>query len=151
MLQAVAVALRPLAIGIPFEEALVTPHGLLVLDLPVHPGVAVSALRRDLTAALRGLGEDHLYDVLLVMTELVSNALDHTPGVGRLRVQRSQAPCAVTVEVDDISSAEPVYGLSRLPNDFRGRGIVVVDSLARTWGTRRRAGGGKTVFASVYC
>lgn len=128
-----------------------TPHGLLVLDLPVYPGVAVSAFRRDLTAALRGLGEDHLYDVLLVMTELVSNALDHTPGVGRLRVRHCQVPCAVTVEVDDDSSAEPVYGLSRLPNDCRGRGIVVVDSLARTWGTRWRAGGGKTVFASVYC
>jgi hypothetical protein len=133
------------------EEALVTPPGLLVLDVSVHPGVVVSVLRRDLTAALRGLGEDHLYDVLLVMTELVSNVLDHTPGVGRLRVLRSQVPCAVTVEVDDDSSAKPVYGRSRLPNDNRGRGIVVVDNLAKTWGTRWRAGGGKTVFASVCC
>ncbi|MEV6715325.1 ATP-binding protein [Lentzea sp. NPDC051208] len=132
-------------------DVLMTSPELLVLDLPVRPGVAVSAIRRDLTAALHGLGENHLYDVLLVMTELVSNVLDHTPGVGRLRVLRSRTPCAVTIEVDDDSATEPVYGRSRLPNDNRGRGIVVVDNLAKAWGTRRRAGGGKTVFASVSC
>ncbi|MEV6716258.1 ATP-binding protein [Lentzea sp. NPDC051208] len=117
----------------------------------MHPGVVVSALRRELTAALEGLGEDHLYDVLLVMTELVSNVVDHMPGAGRLRVLLSQVPCAVTIEVDHDSATQPVYGRSRLPNDNRGRGMVVVDNLADTWRTRPRTGGGKTVFASVSC
>ncbi|KOV83253.1 ATP-binding protein [Nocardia sp. NRRL S-836] len=122
----------------------------LVLDLPVRPGTAMSALRRELTAALHELGEDHLYDVQLVVTELVTNVLDHTSGTGRLRVLHHRAPCAVTVEVDDESPLEPVYGRSRL-GEHRGRGMVVVDKISRQWGCRARAGSGKTVFALVDC
>ncbi|ANZ43225.1 hypothetical protein BBK82_33660 [Lentzea guizhouensis] len=112
--------------------------------------MAMSALRRDLTTALHELGEDHLYDVQLVVTELVTNVLDHTPGSGRLRILHHVDPCAVTIEVDDESPVEPVYGRSRL-GEHRGRGIVVVDKLSRDWGCRSRDGSGKTVFALVDC
>ena len=122
----------------------------LVVDLAVQPGMTVAALRRDLTAALRELAEDHLYDVQLVVTELVTNVLDHTPGSGRLRVLHDREPCAVTVEVDDESPVEPVYGRSRL-GEHRGRGMVVVDKISRRWGSRSRDGVGKTVFAVVDC
>ncbi|MDX8141639.1 ATP-binding protein [Lentzea sp. BCCO 10_0061] len=123
----------------------------LAMDVPVRPGTTMSSLRRELTTALRDLDEDHLYDVQLVVTELVSNVLDHTPaGAGRLRIMRSQEPCLVTVEVDDESAVEPVYGRSRL-GEYRGRGIVVVDNISREWGFRQREEGGKTVYALVDC
>ncbi|MFD5829766.1 ATP-binding protein [Lentzea sp. NPDC060358] len=121
-----------------------------VVDLPVAPGTSISRLRRDLTTALSSVGEDHLYDVQLVVTELVSNVLDHTPSrTGRLRVFHTLAPCLVVVEVHDSSPVEPVYGRSRL-GENRGRGIVVVDRISREWGCRV-VGDGKTVFAVVDC
>ncbi|HUQ55003.1 ATP-binding protein [Lentzea sp.] len=121
-----------------------------VVDMPVARGVSMSALRRSVTTALASLGEDHLYDVQLVVTELVANVLDHTPGTGRLRVLRSANPCQVVVEVDDASPSAPVYGRSRL-GEHRGRGIVVVDNISREWGCRARGEDGKTVFAVVDC
>jgi hypothetical protein len=80
----------------------------------------------------------------------VSNVVDHTAGIGRLRVFRNRTPCEITIEVDDTSALPPVHGRSRL-GGMRGRGIVVVGNLAREWGTRSLAGGGKTVFAAVSC
>ncbi|MET9229981.1 ATP-binding protein [Lentzea sp. NPDC003310] len=121
-----------------------------VVDLPVQPGMTMSSVRRQLAAALPDLGEDHLYDVQLVVTELVSNVLDHTSSSGHLRVRWDLDPCAVLVEVDDESAVEPVYGRSRL-GEHRGRGIVVVDNVCREWGCRPRDEGGKTVFALVDC
>ncbi|MCG8925909.1 ATP-binding protein [Lentzea sp. CC55] len=121
-----------------------------VVDVPVRPGMSMSRLRHDLTTALADVGEDHLYDVQLVVTELVSNVLDHTPGTGCLRIVHHRDPCVVEVEVEDESPIEPVYGRSRL-GEHRGRGIMVVDTISRRWGYRVRAGGGKTVFALVEC
>lgn len=121
-----------------------------VVDLPVRRGMSMASLRRDLAAALHDLGEDHLYDVQLVVTELVSNVLDHTcASTGHLRIALREDPCAVLVEVDDESAVEPVYGRSRL-GENRGRGIVVVDNISREWGFRPRDRG-KTVFALVEC
>ena len=122
----------------------------VVLDLSIEPTTVVSTLRGRLTTVLHDLGEDHRYDVLLVVTELVSNVLDHTPGTGRLRVFSSTVRCEITVEVDDTSALQPVHGRSLL-GGTRGRGITVVDKLAREWGTWPLHDGGKTVFASITC
>ena len=105
----------------------------VVLDLPVERTTVMPALRGDVAAILRDLGDDHRYDVLLIVTELVSNVLDHTPGTGRLRILRHNAQCEITVEVDDGSPAQPVHGRSRL-GGTRGRGIVVVDNPLRDGG-----------------
>ncbi|MFD9701049.1 ATP-binding protein [Lentzea sp. NPDC059081] len=121
-----------------------------VVDVPVERGMSLSGLRRAVTTALGSLGDDHLYDVQLVVTELVSNVLDHTPGSGHLRILHTAEPCLVVVEVDDASPVAPVYGRSRL-GENRGRGIVVVDRISREWGSRAREEGGKTVFAVVDC
>jgi anti-sigma regulatory factor (Ser/Thr protein kinase) len=121
----------------------------LVVDLSIDQDVVLSALRGHVGAALRDLGEDHSYDVLLVVSELVSNVLDHTAGTGRLRVLRSRVPCEISVEVDDSSILQPQRGRSRLGGG-RGRGMVMVDHVSEKWGTRLRAGG-KTVFALIGC
>lgn len=120
-----------------------------VLDVQVDQSTDMSSLRRRVDVALTDLGGDHRYDVLLVVTELVSNVLDHTIGQGRLRLVRTRKPCEIMIEVDDASSVAPVCGTSRL-GDNRGRGIVMVDGMAHRWGTVLRLGG-KTVFALLHC
>ena len=121
-----------------------------VTDLPIERSTAVSTVRGHVQAALRCLSEDHRYDVLLVVTELVSNVLDHTTGNGRLRVLLNRIGCQVAVEVDDCSAQQPVYGESRL-GAHRGRGMVMIDNITHAWGMRPRRGGGKTVYALVWC
>ncbi|MFD4637060.1 ATP-binding protein [Lentzea sp. NPDC058436] len=129
-----------------------TGEGLwsLVMDLPIERSTVVSAMRGHVQEALPGLSEDHLYDVLLVVTELVSNVLDHTTGGGRLRLLLNRVGCQVAVEADDDSVQQPVYGESRLGGN-RGRGMVMIDNITHAWGTRPRAEGGKTVYALVWC
>ena len=122
----------------------------LVVDLPIGPGTSMAALRGGVGDVLRDLGEEHRYDVLLVVTELASNVRDHASGVGRLRVFRSPVPCRVWVEVDDETEPLPVHGRSRL-GENRGRGMVVVDGVSLDWGTRHRPGGGKTVHTLICC
>ena len=122
----------------------------LVLDLAIECGVDLSLLRGRITGALSDVDEDDRYDVLLVVTELVSNVLDHTSGSGRLRLLRDEARGEITVEVDDSSPEGPVRGRSRF-DGTRGRGIVMVDQVASDWGTRGLPGGGKTVHARLRC
>ncbi|WP_434445133.1 ATP-binding protein [Lentzea sp. E54] len=95
---------------------------------------------------LRDLSEDITLDVLLVCTELASNAYEHADGPRSLRVQRHTG--FVRVEVDDHTPAAlPHLGESRL-GDSRGRGLILIAQLARCWGTREFTGG-KTVWAEV--
>ena len=122
----------------------------LVLDLAIERSIDLSALRGQITTTLSDVDEDDRYDVLLVVSELVSNVLDHTQGPGRLRLLRTRARHEVVIEIDDSSPLEPVRGQSRL-SDVRGRGIVMVDEVAKEWGTRALPGGGKTVYAKLRC
>ncbi len=121
-----------------------------VLDVRLDRDTEMAALRRQVDAALADLGGDHRYDVLLVVSELVSNVLDHTTGPGHLRLARVRIPCQVAVEVDDSSPLAPVCGSSRL-GGRRGRGMVMVNSVAHRWGTVLRSGGGKMVYALLQC
>lgn len=122
----------------------------LVMDLPVEPHMMISDLRDHVDRVLHDLGEDHRYDVQLVITELVSDVLDHATGYGRLRVFRGRTPCQIFVEVDDESTLRPRQGQSRL-GEHRGRGLVIVGKVAAEWGTRFPPSGGKTVHALIHC
>ena len=81
----------------------------------------------------------------LLTTELVSNAVRHVGSTITLRAFRQ--PSRIRVEVDD---ASPVMPMRRDPEpvDPRGRGILIVESLASDWGTDVRADG-KTVWFEI--
>ncbi|GHH32571.1 ATP-binding protein [Lentzea cavernae] len=112
------------------------------LDDYEHNVAGIRALAR---LALAGLSDDDLDDVLLVITELVSNAFDHGRSTRWMRLLVTPAPCVVRCEVDDTAPQLPVLGKSRL-GEFRGRGMLLVDELATTWGIAP-GDGFKTVWA----
>lgn len=116
------------------------------LSMPVPP---LAQIRQWLATVLADLAEDVLQDLMLVCTELVSNAYDHACAPRRLRVHRSRDRDALRIEVDDGSPDRlPVAGSSRL-GSFRGRGLIMVDNLSRRqWGTHL-GDGGKTVWAEL--
>ncbi|MFI6094625.1 ATP-binding protein [Lentzea sp. NPDC051213] len=106
----------------------------------------LAAVRAWAGKLLGDLSEDVRLDVLLVCTELASNAYEHACGPRSVRVQRLDE--VVRVEVDDGTPADlPRLGESRL-GDLRGRGLVLTAAISRCWGTRE-ADGGKTVWAEI--
>ncbi|MEU7524159.1 ATP-binding protein [Saccharothrix sp. NPDC042600] len=113
------------------------------LDLAARPEMA--EVRRWVRAAAPEVAGDPLEDLLLVVTELVTNAYDHSPRPRRLRL--SVLPERVRVEVEDSSGDPPVVGRSRI-SDSRGRGLVLVAALSADWGHTAH-GDGKTVWADV--
>jgi len=120
------------------------------LDVPVERLLPLARLRHWVAAKLSDLDEEHLRALLLVLTELVTNVHDHTPGPHRVRLRRTRTPCIVRVEVDDASSDMPTVGSSRL-GTHRGRGLVLVRELSESWGVERLAESGKTLWAVTSC
>ncbi|BFO18161.1 hypothetical protein SHKM778_45490 [Streptomyces sp. KM77-8] len=94
--------------------------------------------------------EDHIDDAMVVVTELVSNAVDH----GRLAsirvVVTRPAEHWVRLGVVDRSRAVPVLRTDSNGDQIRGRGLVLVDSLTERWGTDLHRWG-KQVWGELKC
>ncbi len=123
-----------------------TPRSLDLTELGVPE---LGEVRRWTGAGLAGVGDEHLSDVLVVATELVTNAVNHGDGAVRITVARIADPCRVRVEVTDRAARRP---LVREPSNTRtsGRGMILVAGLAERWGVYDQPGG-KTVWAEVSC
>lgn len=110
--------------------------------LPPDPASARSA-RRFVADTLAATGVDAPVDVAtLLVSELVTNALLHARSEIVVRVQSDDG--RVRVEVDDRSAAPPVLR-ARRDDATTGRGTVLVDALAASWGVEAD-GAGKTVW-----
>ncbi len=116
----------------------------------VFPSVAPSAAsaRRFVAAALRrwGCSDDFIELVLLLTSELVTNAYRHAGTATRVSV-RLDDDCA-RVEVRDVGRGEPELR----PLDtgrVDGRGLQIVDALADRWGYHSNAGGTAVWFELV--
>ncbi|MFE7621800.1 ATP-binding protein [Streptomyces sp. NPDC057496] len=73
----------------------------------------------------------------LLLSELVTNALIHT-GHGAV-VTASVAPAKLRVEVRDFVSELPLSYVPDADDDTHGRGLILVRSLADSWGVSTRA------------
>ncbi|MDT5154741.1 MAG: hypothetical protein QOI01_6474 [Mycobacterium sp.] len=93
-----------------------------------------------LNSALLSAGLD---DVVLVVSELVTNALQAGCSSADLRIEVDAD--TVTVAVTDDAPGEPV-AVHAGPEDVHGRGLFVVAALASDWGVRK-ADRGKEVWA----
>ncbi|MEW2166118.1 ATP-binding protein [Streptomyces sp. NPDC007084] len=118
--------------------------------LPREAESAATARRLVRTAlAVWGL-EDRTEDAMVVITELVSNAVDH----GRLphiRVIVSRpTENRVRIGVVDRSKTIPMPRTDSNGDQIRGRGLLIVDSLTDRWGTDLYRWG-KQVWGELKC
>jgi DNA-binding NarL/FixJ family response regulator len=105
------------------------------------------AARRFVRDALAGADSEDLEEtVTLLVSELVTNAVVH--GGSDVEVLVRLMPGTVRVEVLDSSDAA-VSPRTAADQDVSGRGLALVESLARRWGVDPVAGGGKTVWFEV--
>jgi anti-sigma regulatory factor (Ser/Thr protein kinase) len=118
--------------------------------LTLAEGLRAPALARAWVATqLPSVTQDVIEDVLLLVSELVTNAVRH--GKPDIVIGVSVSPERVRVEVHDGSDALPVVP-ARPPSVERptGRGLLIVSVTAADWGVERAAGQpGKTVWAEV--
>jgi two-component sensor histidine kinase len=80
----------------------------------------------------------------LLVSELVTNAVVHGTGMVRLVIDCADHCLSVTVSDDD--PAQPAIQPERLMSDG-GRGLLMIESLAGSWGVKPRGDGpGKDVW-----
>jgi sigma-B regulation protein RsbU (phosphoserine phosphatase) len=110
-------------------------------------GRSAGVARRTLQRALNDAGLDvMLDDALLLVTELVTNAVVHAGTDIELHIEVGAGSARVEV-VDHSAGTLPVlHGDPDAPREG-GRGIYLLDVLAREWGTRHFAGGKSVWFA----
>ena len=110
---------------------------LVNLVLPCEPSAARNV--RDALRASPGL-EPMLDEVMLVASELVTNAVVHSGGDERhsLSVVVSRSDSAVLISVRDpgLSADEAKIRADR-GSEVEGRGLMLVERLSNRWGTRR--------------
>ena len=90
--------------------------------------------------------EDLLDDIALCVSELVTNAVVHAESAPRVLVH--VRPTVIHVEISDDSDVMPVVKHAD-PHDTSGRGMAILGGLSDRWGSRRRSGGGKTVWFDI--
>jgi anti-sigma regulatory factor (Ser/Thr protein kinase) len=121
--------------------------GLLAVN---HDPANAAIVRHSIAADLsnRDVAPAAIQDVVLVASELVSNAVVHTTGDEvQLDVTWEVEPDAVLIRVVDPSPDLPRARSTR-STDTRGRGLSIVAALALDWGVRRTERG-KQVWARV--
>ncbi|WP_338894524.1 SpoIIE family protein phosphatase [Streptomyces sp. TG1A-60] len=108
---------------------------------------AVGQARRHTRRVLRAWGIQSEADaVLLVVSELVTNALVHTDG--QVRLDLTLLADRLRVAVADSSPRTPIKPTSIGWEATGGRGILLVESTASSWGTLP-VSGGKQVWAEI--
>ncbi|WP_329521370.1 ATP-binding protein [Spirillospora sp. NBC_01491] len=96
------------------------------------------------------IAADAVDDLLLCASEVITNAVLH--GDGAITIVLVRRPNSVRVEVIDAGTAS-AEGLSHVRDDVpldatSGRGLMIVEALADTWGTRADDAG-RTVWFEV--
>ncbi|MFI9203369.1 ATP-binding protein [Streptomyces sp. NPDC053048] len=87
-------------------------------------------------------------DVLLVVSELVTNACLHADGPEELRVSRTGK--VLRLEVTDLGAGTPAPRTPHRAGRPGGHGMFIVQRLCLDWGVVRRTDGtGKTVWAEL--
>ncbi|WP_078895797.1 ATP-binding protein [Streptomyces sp. WMMB 714] len=116
---------------------------------PEEVGRARRWARSRLAACGVGADEQLAETLLLLVSELVTNAVVHTdgPAVLRMLLPGRLAPGAVRVEVADMSSVPPRQRRAD-GDDTHGRGLELVSGLADRWGWQRE-GAGKRIWCEL--
>jgi anti-sigma regulatory factor (Ser/Thr protein kinase) len=93
---------------------------------------APGAARQAIEHRFAELGPARLADLALVVSELVSNAVVHGRGTITLKLQHDGH--AVRGEVIDQGGGFEQHVRDSGPDDFGGRGLLIVEALSSRWG-----------------
>lgn len=107
--------------------------------------VEISQARGFVADQLTSWGCDHVGDVELVLSELVTNAVMHAGGAPAILVSRTDDGRHVRLEVHDDLPVSPV---ARDGSATGGFGLRIVDQLSEHWGTSPTPTG-KVVWALI--
>lgn len=110
---------------------------------------SVPAARRFAAGVLGWLPADVLDAVLVVVSELVTNAVVHGRSAVDVQVDGDPGAGRVRVAVTDAGGGRPRTQRPG-PEESHGRGLQIVEALADLWGVEPAASGrGKTVWAEL--
>ena len=110
-----------------------------------HAPSSAAEARREVGADLtsRGVPAAVVDDAELVVSELIGNAVRYArplPG-NVLRVAWEVAAGSLLLKVTDGGSSQSPHFRDAGPSDIRGRGLAIVDAVARKWGVDRYENG----------
>lgn len=112
-----------------------SPEQIELSPEPSSVAMARSFVRECVRRSFRDTSEDLIDDAMLLVSELVSNAILH----GRPTIQLSVAVSRSAIEVDVSDQGDlPPEALVPVvdPRQTRGRGLHLVDLLSTSWGVR---------------
>jgi len=127
-------------------------YAYAVVELPATLGAARAA-REWATAAsvTSSLGHVERGDVMLVISELVTNAVRHVvygPGEATVSLAVGVARLRLRIEVCDPGAGFSIEGVHpSAPDAPDGRGLLIVDAIALRWGASR--GGRHCVWTEI--
>ncbi|MFE3632274.1 ATP-binding protein [Streptomyces goshikiensis] len=112
---------------------------------------AVPLARAELREVLAGWGLGGLEgDALLVVSELVTNAVRHAGGPRDREIETRYVRVSggLRIEVHDVGDGRPEVGAAE-PEGDGGRGLFLVAAVADRWAVGERVGPGKRVWAEL--
>ena len=117
-------------------------------DLAVPVARDMAALWLSHEGIERTPGSDGRDIALLVVSELVTNAYEHTT-TSRIIVRLSRQQGAVLIEVLDTDGTGAPNCRTARDDEDGGRGLLLVRGLAERWGFHQAEGKGSTVWARI--
>lgn len=111
-----------------------------------HAPESVTAARHFAEAILQGVPAEPRDSALLMVSELASNCIRHTPNGFDLAI--SHKPDEIRIEATDRGAGEPRMR-NPGPSDPNGRGLQIIEMLSAAWGVEHLAGLEKTVWFTI--
>ncbi|MFB7499106.1 ATP-binding protein [Streptomyces sp. NPDC056161] len=134
----------------PLASGAQPPGRLHAFDLPATPesvGAARRAVRELLTGW--GTGDDVLDNAVIVTSELVTNAVNHSASE-RIACRLRATPGRLRIEVEDQNRAAALPTPRRPdPDDQNGRGLLLVEALSCDWGVADARRSARVVWAEL--
>lgn len=120
----------------------------LLVKVALPRTLASIPLARDIARdGLPPSSEERSADILLVLSEMITNAVRHGQGE-RFDLELARTPTGVHAEVSDAGPGFSAVPRHPSPVATGGRGLLIIDTIALTWGSVSTPDG-TTVWASL--